>query len=102
MTENTAPVSAATDTALVITRTFDAPRALLFDAWTDPERMMQWWGPKGFTTTDCTIDLRPGGTIHFRMSSPDGFEIWCGGVYREIVPPERVVCTSYFSDADGN
>ncbi|HVA92813.1 MAG TPA: SRPBCC domain-containing protein [Chloroflexota bacterium] len=87
---------------LVLTRVFDAPRELVFKAWTEPERMMRWWGPKGFTTPYCTIDLRLGGAIHFLMRSPEGQDIWCKGVYREIVEPERVVCTSFFSDEEGN
>ncbi len=87
---------------LVIERSFDAPRELVFKAWTEPERLMRWWGPKGFTTLNCTIDLRPGGVMHFCMRSPDGQDIWCKGVYQEIVAPERIVCTSCFSDAEGN
>ena len=87
---------------LVITRIFDAPRELVFKAWTDPEHMKRWWGPKGFTTPFCKIDLRPGGVIHFCMRSPEGQDFWCAGVYREIAPPERIVCTSFFSDEEGN
>ena len=87
---------------LVITRVINAPRELIFRAWTEPERMMKWWGPKGFTTHSCKIDLRPGGIIRFCMRSPDGFEIWCAGIYREIVEPERIVSTSYFTDKEGN
>ncbi len=87
---------------LVITRIFDAPRELVFKAWTEPERLMRWWGPKGFTLPYCTIDLRPGGVIHFCMRSPEGHDIWCRGIYREVVAPERIVCTSFFSDEEGN
>lgn len=87
---------------LVITRVFDAPPSRVFTAWTDPEQMKRWWGPKGFMTPYCTIDLRPGGRIHFCMRSPEGQDIWCAGVYREIVEPERIVCTSFFSDEEGN
>lgn len=87
---------------LVLTRVFDAPRELVFAAWTQPEHLKHWWGPNGFTLPHCTVDLRPGGAIHFCMRSPDGFDIWCKGIYREIAAPERVVSTSYFSDEQGN
>src|SRR5688572_22943410 len=87
---------------LVLTRVFDAPRELVFQAWTEPEHLKRWWGPNGFTLPYCTVDLRPGGAIHFCMRSPDGFEIWSKGIYREIVPPERFVSTNYFSDEQGN
>jgi uncharacterized protein YndB with AHSA1/START domain len=87
---------------IVITRVFDAPQKLVFKAWTEPERMKRWWGPQGFTLPFCTIDLRPGGVIHFCMRSPEGQDIWCKGVYREVVEPERIVATDSFSDKDGN
>ena len=86
---------------LVIVRSFDAPRALVWQAWTEPERCMRWWGPKGFTTPFCTIDLRVGGTYLNCMRSPEGQDYWSTGVYREIVPLERIVCTDSFADADG-
>ncbi|MBI2355370.1 MAG: SRPBCC domain-containing protein [Deltaproteobacteria bacterium] len=87
---------------LYITRTFDAPRSLVFKAWTDPERLMRWWGPNGFTLPVCTIDLRPGGVLHYCMRSPDGKEYWGRGVYRQVVEPERIVYTDCFSDEKGN
>ena len=87
---------------LVITRVFDAPRDLVFKAWTEPERFVRWWGPNDFTTPACTIDLRAGGRIHFCMRAPDGQDIWCGGIYREVGPPERIVVTDYFADEQGN
>jgi len=87
---------------IVITRVLDAPRALVFKAWTEPERVMRWWGPNGFTTPVCTIDLRPGGVVHTCMRSPEGRDYWSRGVYREIVEPERIVCTDSFADAAGN
>jgi uncharacterized protein YndB with AHSA1/START domain len=87
---------------LVITRLFDAPRELVFKAWTDPERLARWWGPHGFTTPYCTIDLRQGGAWHLCMRSPDGQDYWCKGIYQEIVVPERLVSTDFFSDAEGN
>jgi uncharacterized protein YndB with AHSA1/START domain len=85
----------------VITRTFDAPRELVWQAWTDPERLMRWWGPKGLTMLSCKVDLRPGGLFHYGMRTPDGHEMWGKFVYREIVPPERLVLVVSFSDAQG-
>ena len=87
---------------LEITRIFDAPRELVFEAWTRPERFVQWWGPIGFTTPSCEIDLRPGGVLRFCMRSPEGQDIWCGGVFLEVVPPSRLVYTDYFADEAGN
>jgi len=87
---------------LVVTRVIDAPRDVVFKAWTNPERVMRWWGPKGFTTPFCRIDLRPGGVFHYCMRSPEGRDYWGIGVYREIVEPERIVYTDAFADAEGN
>lgn len=86
----------------VITRVFAAPRDLVFAAFTDPERMKQWWGPKGFTVIASKMDLRPGGTYHYGMLAPDGSAMWGKFVYREIAPPERIVVVNSFSDEDGN
>ncbi len=87
---------------LVITRVFDAPRELVFKAWTECEHFARWWGPSRFTTPGCTIDLRPGGRLHYCMRAPDGQEFWGLGVYREIVPPERIVYTDMFADEHGD
>lgn len=87
---------------IVITRVFDAPRGVVFKAWTEPEHMKRWWGPNGFTTPVCRIDLRAGGIFHNCMRSPEGHDYWSKGVYREIIEPERIVCTDCFSDAEGN
>jgi len=87
---------------VVITRVFDAPRELVFRAWTEPERLKRWWGPKGFTTPFCEIDLRPGGVFLYCMRSSEGRDHWGKGVYREILVPERIVLTSSFADAQGN
>ena len=96
----TAPATTTRD--MVITRTFDAPRELVFKAFTEPERLVQWWGPKNFTTPHCTIDLRVGGKYHYCMRSPDGDDFWGIGTFQEIVEPERLVYIDSFSDADGN
>ncbi len=87
---------------LVITRVFDAPRDLVWNAWTDPESLKRWWGPKGFTTPYAKIDLRVGGKYLNCMRSPEGKDYWSTGVYREIVPMERIVCTDSFADEEGN
>lgn len=76
---------------LVITRVFDAPRALVFKAWTDPKHVAQWWGPHGFTNPVCELDVRPGGAIRIDMRGPDGVVYPVGGMFREIVEPERLV-----------
>ncbi len=86
---------------IVITRIFDAPRELVWKAWTEPERVMRWWGPREFTSPECKIDFRVGGVYLFCMKSPDGQKIWSTGVYREIVPLERIVCTDAFADENG-
>jgi uncharacterized protein YndB with AHSA1/START domain len=76
---------------IVITRVFDAPRALVFKAWTDPTHVAQWWGPKGFTNPACEMDLRVGGAFRLHMRGPDGATYPCTGTYREIAEPERIV-----------
>jgi uncharacterized protein YndB with AHSA1/START domain len=83
-----------------ISRVFDAPRDRVWKAWTEPERLKQWWGPRGFKTHTCTVDLRPGGFFHYGMTAPDGAEVWGRFLYREIVPPERMVVIVSFSDRE--
>lgn len=78
---------------LVITRVLDAPRGLVFEAWTRREHLVRWWGPRDFTTTSCEMDLRTGGAYRACIRSPDGKDYWMRGRYREIVPPERLVMT---------
>jgi uncharacterized protein YndB with AHSA1/START domain len=87
---------------LVLTRVFDAPRELVFKAWTDPKQVAQWWGPNGFTNPVCDLDVRPGGAIRIHMRGPDGTVYPMTGVYNEVVEPERLVFTSAALDADGN
>jgi len=86
---------------LVITRIFDAPRELVWKALTDPALAMQWWGPKGFTSPSCKIDLRVGGQYLFCMRAPDGQEGWSGGEYTEIMAPERIVSVLFYADKNG-
>jgi uncharacterized protein YndB with AHSA1/START domain len=76
---------------IVVTRVFDAPRELVFKAWTDPEHIARWWGPNGFTNTVYEMDVRPGGVWRFVMHSPDGVDYQNKIVFREIVRPERLV-----------
>ncbi|MGH7865428.1 MAG: SRPBCC domain-containing protein [Candidatus Binataceae bacterium] len=90
-----------TERVLVITRIFDAPRSLVFKAWTEPERQVCWLGPEGFTGTIIKMDVRPGGMYRFHMRAPDGSDHWLQGVYHEIVAPERIVSTYAWADADG-
>lgn len=87
---------------LTITRNFDAPREKVWQAWTDPERLSRWWGPKNFTTPFSKIDLRVGGAYLNCMRSPEGQDFWGTGVYKEIVPMERIVATDSFADEKGN
>lgn len=87
---------------MVVTRIFDAPRELVWKAWTDPNYIMQWWGPKGFTAPVCKMDFRVGGKFLCCMRSPDGQEFWNAGEYHEIVPNEKIVSSMYFADANGN
>jgi uncharacterized protein YndB with AHSA1/START domain len=92
---------------LVITRIFDAPRALVWKAWTDPKQIEQWWGPHGFTNPLCEWDARPGGTILVHMRGPKGsaFDMVMPmkGVFHEVIAPERLVFTSTaLEDATGN
>jgi uncharacterized protein YndB with AHSA1/START domain len=87
---------------MVVTRVFDAPRELVWKAWTEPEYVMQWWGPKGFTSPVCEMDFRVGGKALCCMKTPDGQEFWNGIEYHEIVPFEKIVSSMYFADAQGN
>jgi uncharacterized protein YndB with AHSA1/START domain len=86
---------------LVIERVFDAPPSLVFKAWTEPERMVRWFGPRGFTSTILKADFRPGGAYRVHMRSPEGTDHWLQGVYREIVAPKRLVSTYAWADAAG-
>jgi uncharacterized protein YndB with AHSA1/START domain len=87
---------------MIVTRVLDAPRALVWKAWTEPKYAMRWWGPHGFTAPVCKMDLRVGGKFLFCMRAPDGQEFWNGGEYHEIVVHEKIVYSLYFSDSEGN
>src|SRR6266852_708517 len=99
---DTAVVTKSTARELIITRIFDAPRALVFEAWTKPEHIVHWFGPNGFTLPVCEMDFRTGGSYRLCMRAPDGNEHYAHGVYREIVPSERIVWTSSFEDVPGS
>jgi uncharacterized protein YndB with AHSA1/START domain len=87
---------------LVVTRTFTAPRELVFKVWTESEHLAHWWGPKGSTINVSKLDLRPGGLFLYSMQHPDGIELWGKFVYHEVVAPEKLVYISSFSDPVGN
>ena len=93
--------AAQTSKPFIISRTVNAPRALVWKAYTERERLMQWFGPKGFITPHATLDLRPGGIYHYCMRASDGYEMWGKWIFREIVEPERLVVLVSFSDVHG-
>lgn len=87
---------------LVVERVLDAPRERVWEAWTDPEHVKKWWGPKDFTAPSIESDFREGGSYLYCMKGPDGQEYWSTGTFREIVPMERIVVTDSFADEKGN
>ena len=86
---------------LTITRIFDAPRALVFEAWTDPDHLARWSGPEGFTSSQDYFSATPGGKYRVCLREPDGTEHWVRGTYREVVPPEKLVFTHAWEDGHG-
>jgi uncharacterized protein YndB with AHSA1/START domain len=86
---------------VVVKHTFDAPRDVVFKAWTDPKYVAKWWGPHGFTNPVCELDVRPGGSLRIHMRGPDGTVYPMAGVYKEIIKPERLVFTSVPLDEKG-
>jgi uncharacterized protein YndB with AHSA1/START domain len=97
----TLKVTTPTDQEIVLTRVFDAPRQMVFDAFTKPELLKRWFGPRGWSLVVCETDFRVGGSWRFVLRGPDGTEMGMRGVYREIVPPERTVHTESFDDFPG-
>ena len=87
---------------MTVTRVFDAPRELVWRAWTESKYVMQWWGPNGFTAPVCKMDVRVGGKSLCCMKSPDGQEFWNAIEYHEIVLHEKIVSSMYFSNANGD
>jgi uncharacterized protein YndB with AHSA1/START domain len=90
-----------TASKLIISRTFNAPLDRVWKAWTEPEQMAQWWGPKGFTADVKTLDLKPGGMFHYCIQSPQGQEMWGRMLFREIAAQEKLEFINSFSDPDG-
>lgn len=91
-------VTTPTDTEIVMTREFAAPRRMVFDAWTRPELLRRWYGARGWTMTGCEVDLRVGGRWRFVWRGPDSKDMGAAGVYREIAPPGRLVYTESFDE----
>lgn len=105
MSAKQAKIDAATESSkwdLVVTRTFDAPRELVFEAWTNPKHMALWWGPDGFANPVCEVDARVGGAIRIEMRAPNGVVYPMSGRFEEISEPERLVFISSALDANGN
>src|SRR5215467_7742681 len=94
-------VTTPTDREVVLTRVFDAARHLVWDAFTKPELLKRWFGPRGWALVVCEVDLRVGGGFRFVLRGPDGREMGMRGVYKEIVPPERSVHMESFDDYPG-
>ncbi len=100
-----ADTTAARKEDLVVTRILDAPLELVWKAWTEPEQVRRWWGPKYYTSPSCKLDLRVGGKYIFAMQAPadqGGQVSYTSGVYQRIVPMELLEFTQGLSDADGN
>ncbi len=91
---------------IIITRIFDAPLERVWKAWTDPNEIKKWWGPKDFTAPAATLDLRTGGKYHYCMRGPAGSDfdkdMWSGGTFKEVVPMKKIVASDHFMDKDGN
>jgi uncharacterized protein YndB with AHSA1/START domain len=97
-----AAAGAPAERVLVLEREYDAPRNLVFKAWTDAAHLARWWGPKGFQVLSWKADARPGGRFRFGMRSPEGQEHWAHGIYREVVAPGRLVFTTAWEHPDGS
>jgi uncharacterized protein YndB with AHSA1/START domain len=97
----TLKVSLPTDREIVMTRVFDAPCRLVFDALTKPELLKRWFGPRGWSLVVCEADLKVGGAWRWVLRGPDGRDMGMRGVYQEIKPPERLVSTESFDDYPG-
>ena len=94
--KNTLKVTTPSEREIAMTRVFDAPRSMVFDAWTKPELLKRWLVRGDWTFAVCEVDLRVGGKYRFVWRGPNGMEMGMGGVYREVVRPERIVATELF------
>ena len=101
MAASNSATAESAERVLTIERIFDAPRALVWKAWAEPDRMVKWHGPRGFTSTIERSDFRPGGAYRIHMLGPDNDDHWTQGVFHEIVEPERLVMTGCWTDAEG-
>ena len=97
----TLKVTTPSDREILMTRVFDAPRRLVYDAFTKPELIQRWLGPRGFSLPVCEVDLKVGGKYRYVSEGPDGSRLGWGGTFREIVPLERIVHTESFDDYPG-
>ena len=95
-------VSLPSDQEILVTRTFDAPRDLLWQMWTQAEHLQHWWGPEGWSLPICEVDFRPGGSWFYCMQGPDGMQSCGKATYLGIDPPKRLVYEDAFTDAEGN
>ncbi|MDR3708989.1 MAG: SRPBCC domain-containing protein [Capsulimonadaceae bacterium] len=102
MTEPTTNSTPGTEPRISVSRTFAAPRDIVFKAWTESERLSRWWGAAGFSMLVAKLDVRPGGVFHYGMRSPDGLQMWGKFTYAEVAPPERLVFRNSFADEAGN
>jgi uncharacterized protein YndB with AHSA1/START domain len=102
MTSKPGLVTEPAERVLLLTRVFNAPPAVVFKAWTEPDQVMRWWGPHGFKVISCEMDVRTGGKWLLCMRGPDGADTWQHFIYRQIVPSERLVFAYAFADAAGN
>lgn len=101
MAARTEQASGPLQAELTLTRVFDAPRELVFEAWTHPEHLIHWWGPAGFANPVCEVDARPGGVLYIVMRSPDGHDFPMKGVFQEVVRPIRLSFTNLALDGSG-
>jgi len=95
-------IANTTAKAFTLTRTFNAPRALVFKAFAEAERLAKWWGPTGFDIHVSKLEFRPGGIFHYKMAGQDGNDMWGRFTYREIIEPERIVWINAFSNPEGD
>jgi uncharacterized protein YndB with AHSA1/START domain len=101
MPQTAKPITEPEEQDLVISRTFDTPRDLVWKAWTEPERLAEWWGPRGCTIRVKKLELRVGGMFHYAMEYSTGSAMWGRFIYREIKAPERLAFVNSFSDEVG-
>jgi uncharacterized protein YndB with AHSA1/START domain len=102
MATTSASPTATAERELVIERTFNAPRALVWKAWTDPNTFKQWWGPKNYTGTVKKLDAKTGGSYHYGMIAANGKTYWTVGTYIDVSPMDRIEYTDSFADEEGN